>query len=78
MLSGMVGFGSGFALTQAIKPELAVAAAVAALGPTTKAIVEGGWLRPLAWQGIALGAALAAAVLAVGQGQPQTFIYFQF
>jgi D-alanyl-lipoteichoic acid acyltransferase DltB (MBOAT superfamily) len=78
MLSGMVGFGNGFASTQAIKPELVVAAAVVALGPTTKAIVEGGWLRPLAWQGVALGAILAAAVLAVGQGQPQTFIYFQF
>ncbi len=78
MLTAMVGLGDGFALTQAIKPELAIATAVAVLGPTTKAAVEGGWLQPAAYQGIALGAILAATVLAVGQGHPQTFIYFQF
>jgi D-alanyl-lipoteichoic acid acyltransferase DltB (MBOAT superfamily) len=78
MLTAMIGLGDGIALTQAIKPELAIAAAVAVLGPTTKTIVEGGWLRPAAYQGVALGAILAAAVLAVGRGHPQTFIYFQF
>jgi hypothetical protein len=78
MLTAMVGLGDGFALTQAIKPELAIAAAVAVLGPTTKTAVEGGLLRPAAYQGFALGAILAATVLAVGRGHPQTFIYFQF
>jgi D-alanyl-lipoteichoic acid acyltransferase DltB (MBOAT superfamily) len=78
MLTAMIGLGDGFALTQAIKPELAIAAAVAVLGPTTKTAVEGGRLRPAAYQGFALGAILAATVLAVGRGHPQTFIYFQF
>lgn len=78
MLTAMGGLGDGWALTRSIKPELVIATAVAIIGPTTKAVVEGGWLRPLAYQGAVLGALLAAAVLAVGQGQPQTFIYFQF
>ncbi len=78
MFAGMSGLGANLAPTVAFRPEFAVAAAVALLGPTTKSVVEGGLLRPLAHQGVLAGAVLVAVILVVGRGQPQAFIYFQF
>jgi alginate O-acetyltransferase complex protein AlgI len=78
MLAGMIGAGAGLAATVAFKWELAAAAVVAMVGPTTREVVEEGWLKPNVYQGALVGVALVAAILAVGKGQPQTFIYFQF
>ncbi|MCB1549125.1 MAG: MBOAT family protein [Hyphomicrobiaceae bacterium] len=78
MLAGLVGLGGFGAPLVPLKPVLAVAAVVCVLGPSTKQVVEGGYLKPWALHGAAVAAALAAAILAVGVGQPNTFIYFQF
>ena len=56
---------------------LAAAAAVSIIGPTTKEFVEE-WLRPLPVYGVAFALAAVLVVLEVGQGQPKSFIYFQF
>jgi hypothetical protein len=56
---------------------LAVAAAVSILGPSTKEFVEE-WLKPLPVYGVAFALAAVMVVLEVGQGQPKSFIYFQF
>jgi hypothetical protein len=53
------------------------AATVSLLGPSTKEFVEE-WLRPLPAYGVAFAVAAVLVVLKVGQGQPQSFIYFQF
>jgi alginate O-acetyltransferase complex protein AlgI len=78
MLAGMAGQGSGWAPTVTIKPVLAAAMAASVLVPSTQRIVEGGWLQPVGYQAASLAVLLVACILAVGQGQPTTFIYFQF
>ena len=78
MLTGMVGLGSGLAPTVTIKPVLAGAIAASVLIPSTQRLVEGGWLRPVAYQAVGIALLLLVCVLVVGQGQPTAFIYFQF
>ena len=78
MLTAMVGLGNGFAPTVAIKPVLAAAIAASVLIPSTQRLVEGGRLRPVAYQAVGVALLLLVCVLVVGQGQPTAFIYFQF
>jgi hypothetical protein len=80
MLMGLAGLGSGSGLgpTIGIRPVLAAAFAASVLVPSTQRLVEGGWLEPVTWQAVGLGLLLVACILAVGQGQPTAFIYFQF
>ena len=54
------------------------ALAASVLVPSTQRLVEGGWLQPVAYQAVGLAVLLVACILAVGQGQPTAFIYFQF
>jgi alginate O-acetyltransferase complex protein AlgI len=76
VLAGMSGFGGlgGVAKWPLLIP---AAATVSLLGPSTKEFVEE-WLRPLPAYGVAFAVAAVLVVLKVGQGQPQSFIYFQF
>jgi alginate O-acetyltransferase complex protein AlgI len=79
MLMGLAGQGSG--LGPAVVPlnrVLAVALAASVLVPSTQRLVEGGYLQPVAYQAVGLAILLIACILAVGQGQPTAFIYFQF
>ena len=78
MLAAMAGLGSGIAPTIEIKPVLAAAMVASVLVPSTQAFAERGWLRPVAYQAAGLALLLVACVLIVGQGQPSSFIYFQF
>jgi hypothetical protein len=78
MLMGLAGLGPGLGPTIGIRPVLAAAMVASVLVPSTQALVEGGWLRPVTYQAVGLALVLAACVLAVGQGQPTAFIYFQF
>jgi D-alanyl-lipoteichoic acid acyltransferase DltB (MBOAT superfamily) len=78
MLMGMLGLGGAFFPTVPIRPVLGVAWVVSVLVPSTQRFVEGGWLRPVGYQAAGLALLLVASILAVGQGQPTTFIYFQF
>jgi D-alanyl-lipoteichoic acid acyltransferase DltB (MBOAT superfamily) len=78
MLMGMVGLGSGLGPTVPIRPVLAAALIASVLVPSTQHLVEGGWLRPVTYQAVGLAILLVACILAVGQGQPTAFIYFQF
>jgi hypothetical protein len=78
MLMGLGGLGPGLGPTIGIRPVLAAAMVASVLVPSTQALVEGGWLRPVTYQAVGLALVLAACVLAVGQGQPTAFIYFQF
>jgi D-alanyl-lipoteichoic acid acyltransferase DltB (MBOAT superfamily) len=78
MLAGLAGLGSGLAPTVAIKPILAGALFASVLVPSTQRLVEGGWLRPVGYQAVGLALLLVVCILEVGQGQPTTFIYFQF
>ncbi len=78
MLAAMAGLGGGMTPAIGIKPVLVAAMAASVLVPSTQAIVEGGWLRPVAYQAAGLALLLVACILIVGQGQPSTFIYFQF
>ena len=76
MFAGMAGFGG---LEGAAKWPLvlAIAAAVSLVGPSTKEFVEER-LQPRPAYGVAFALVLMVVVLQVGQGQPQSFIYFQF
>ena len=76
MFAGMIGLG-GFVGEFSWPPVLAAAATVSLLGPSTREFVEMR-LRPLPAYGVAFGLFAVLALLQVGQGQPQTFIYFQF
>ena len=78
MLMGMAGLGGGFAATVPIRPVLAAALVASVLVPSTQRLVEGGWLQPVTYQAVGLALLLIACILAVGQGQPTAFIYFQF
>jgi alginate O-acetyltransferase complex protein AlgI len=78
MLAGLFGQGAGLAPTVAVKPVLAAALAAAILLPSTQRLVEGGWLQPAGYQAACLALLFIACLLAVGQGQPTSFIYFQF
>ena len=64
--------------TVKILPVLGAAMIASVLVPSTQRLVEGGWVQPVAYQAAALAVLLTACVLTVGQGQPNTFIYFQF
>jgi D-alanyl-lipoteichoic acid acyltransferase DltB (MBOAT superfamily) len=76
MLAGMIGLG-GLMGELAWPPVLAAAAVVSLLGPSTREFVETR-LQPLPAYGIAFGLVAVVTLLQVGQGQPQSFIYFQF
>jgi alginate O-acetyltransferase complex protein AlgI len=79
MLMGMAGLGGGFGPTVVpLNRVLAVALVASVLVPSTQRLVEGGWLQPVAYQAVGLALLLVACILAVGQGQPTAFIYFQF
>ena len=79
MLMGMAGLGGGFGPTVvALNRVLAIALIASVLVPSTQRLVEGGWLQPVAYQAMGLAVLLVACILAVGQGQPTAFIYFQF
>lgn len=78
MLMGLAGFGSGLGPTVAINRVLAIALIASVLVPSTQRLVEGGWLQPVTYQAVGLALLLVACILAVGQGQPTAFIYFQF
>ena len=78
MLMGMAGLGGAFASTEPIRPVLAAALIASVLVPSTQRLVEGGWLQPVTYQAVGLALVLVACILAVGQGQPTAFIYFQF
>jgi alginate O-acetyltransferase complex protein AlgI len=79
MLMGMAGLGSGSGPTVvALNRVLAIALIASVLVPSTQRLVEGGWLQPVAYQAVGLAVLLVACILAVGQGQPTAFIYFQF
>jgi hypothetical protein len=78
MLTGLAGLGGELGPTLAVRPVLAAALIASVLVPSTQQLVEGGWLRPVTYQAVGLALLLVACVLAVGQGQPTTFIYFQF
>jgi alginate O-acetyltransferase complex protein AlgI len=77
VLSGMAGLqGLGRVRVEA-GPVLALAAAVALLGPTSQAASLGRW-RPSPWMALPAGAALAGLLLLAGGRLPTEFIYFQF
>ncbi len=76
MLAGMAGL-NGLAGEASWPAVLVAAAAVSIIGPSTKEFVEE-WLKPLPAYGVAFALAAVVAVLEVGKGQPQNFIYFQF
>ena len=78
MLMGMAGLGGGLAPPCRSGPVLAVALIASVLVPSTQRLVEGGWLQPVTYQAVGLALLLVACILAVGQGQPTAFIYFQF
>ena len=79
MLMGMAGLGGGFGPTVvALNRVLAFALIASVLVPSTQRLVEGGWLQPVSYQAVGLAVLLVACILAVGQGQPTAFIYFQF
>jgi D-alanyl-lipoteichoic acid acyltransferase DltB (MBOAT superfamily) len=78
MLAGLAGMGGGIEPTIKVRPVLAAAFVVSVLVPSTQRMVEGGWLQPVTYQAVGLALLLVACVLAVGQGQPTAFIYFQF
>jgi len=78
MLMGMAGLGSGFEPTVPLNRVLGVALIASVLVPSTQRLVEGGWLQPVTYQAVGLALLLVACILAVGQGQPTAFIYFQF
>ena len=76
---GMAGLGGGFGPTVvALNRVLAFALIASVLVPSTQRLVEGGWLQPVSYQAVGLAVLLVACILAVGQGQPTAFIYFQF
>jgi D-alanyl-lipoteichoic acid acyltransferase DltB (MBOAT superfamily) len=72
-MAGLTGFAGAFAAPWLI----AAAAAVSLLGPTTYEAVTR-YLRPEPGFAVLAATAAAAVVLAVGAGQPKSFIYFQF
>jgi alginate O-acetyltransferase complex protein AlgI len=79
MLMGLAGQGGSFGPTVIpLNRVLAVALFASVLVPSTQRLVEGGWLQPVAYQAVGLAILLVACILAVGQGQPTAFIYFQF
>jgi D-alanyl-lipoteichoic acid acyltransferase DltB (MBOAT superfamily) len=79
MLMGMAGLGGGFGPNVVpLNRVLAFALVASVLLPSTQRLVEGGWLQPVAYQAVGLALLLVACILAVGQGQPTAFIYFQF
>jgi alginate O-acetyltransferase complex protein AlgI len=79
MLMGLAGLGNGFGPSIVpLNRVLAVALFASVLVPSTQRLVEGGWLQPVAYQAVGLAILLVACILAVGQGQPTAFIYFQF
>ena len=76
MLRGMAGL-SGWGPVRITRgPELAAAAALALLGPTSQVVAER--FRPRLWLAWPVGAALAGLVLLAGGRAPNEFIYFQF
>jgi D-alanyl-lipoteichoic acid acyltransferase DltB (MBOAT superfamily) len=78
MLQGLAGLGGAIGPTVTVRPILMGAFAASVLVPSTQRLVEGGYLQPVAYQAVGLGLLLVASILAVGQGQPTAFIYFQF
>jgi D-alanyl-lipoteichoic acid acyltransferase DltB (MBOAT superfamily) len=76
MLGGMAGL-NGFLGDVKWPAVLGIAAAVSLLGPSTREFVEE-WLKPVPTYAVAFALAAVLVVLEVGQGQPQSFIYFQF
>ena len=78
MLAGMAGLGGGIGPTVPLNRVLAVALVASVPVPSTQRLVEGGWLQPVTYQAVGLALLLVACILAVGQGQPTAFIYFQF
>ena len=58
-------------------PVMALAVAVALLGPTSQGFALGR-LRPAAWAAVPAGIALVGLLLLAGGRIPNEFIYFQF
>jgi hypothetical protein len=56
---------------------VAVAAAIAFLGPTSQRVALD-LLRPVRWAAVALGVVLVALLIQLNRGQSYQFIYFQF
>ena len=76
MLRGMAGLAGAGGVRITHGPELAAAAALALLGPTSQVLAER--LRPRPWLAWPAGVALAGLVLLAGGRTAAEFIYFQF
>jgi D-alanyl-lipoteichoic acid acyltransferase DltB (MBOAT superfamily) len=78
MLLGMAGMGGAGSVSFPDGWMLAVASALALLGPTSQTAALGRWLRPAPWIAVPVGLAAVALLLLAGGRLQNAFIYFQF